>query len=139
MLVFPAEGDGARKAVIEKIMRAAPRIEGWEFHASRPARRFQAEVELPDRGLSLQASGWRFALRPSATSDRFDLQIFDDTLSSFDETTALKAVFILLDAVLGEDVVERWIGNIKVLSDSGRREDLPMPAIAERLAELVPR
>jgi hypothetical protein len=36
-------------------------------------------------------------------------------------------------------MVERWIGNIKVLPASARREDLPMPAIAERVAELVPR
>jgi hypothetical protein len=82
---------------------------------------------------------WHFRLRPSATSDRFDLQIFDDKLASFDEKTALTAVFILLDAVLGEDMVERWIGNINILPAAASREDLPMPAIAERLAELIPR
>jgi len=78
-------------------------------------------------------------LKPSATSDRLELRIFDDELVRVDEKTALTAVFILLDAVLGEDIVERWIGSIRILSGSSRRDILPMPAIAERLAQLVPR
>jgi len=77
-------------------------------------------------------------LKPSPQSDRFELQIFDDRLGSVEEKTALTAVFILLDAVLGEDMVERWIGNIKVLPASSSRVSLPMPMIAERLAEVVP-
>jgi hypothetical protein len=35
---------------------------------------------------------WLFTLKPSRTSDRFELQIFDDSLASFDEKTALTAV-----------------------------------------------
>jgi len=139
MLVFPAEGDAARKAVVAKVMEAAPQLEGWEFHTSRPTRSFQPEVQLPDHGLSFRTTGWRFELKPSATSDRLELRIFDDVLARVDEKTALTAVFILLDAVLGEDIVERWIGNIKILSGSSVRDTLPMPAIAERLAQLVPR
>jgi|SRR5579862_1172577 len=139
MFVFPTAGDSERKAAVGRIMEKAPRIERWEFHASRPARPFQPEVQLPDRDLSFRTSDWHFTLKPSSTSDRFELNIFDDELASFDEKTALTAVFILLDAVLGEDMVERWIGNIKVLPASARREDFPMPVIAERVAELVPR
>jgi hypothetical protein len=139
MLVFPAEGDAARKAVVEKIMEAAPRLEGWEFHTSRPTRTFQPEVQLPGRGLSFRTTGWHFELKPSATSDRLELRIFDDELARVDEKTALTVVFILLDAVLGEDIVERWIGNIRVLSGSSRGDILPMPAIADRLARLIPR
>jgi hypothetical protein len=139
MLVFPTAGDRERKMAVGRIMEKAPWIERWEFHASRPTRPFQPEIQLPDRGLSLRTSDWHFAVRPSATSDRFDLQIYDDKLASFDERTALSAAFILLDAVLGEDIVERWIGNMKVLPACISRETLPMPAIADRLAELIPR
>jgi len=138
MFVFPTAGDSERKAAVGRIMEKAPKIERWEFHASRPTRPFQREVQLPDRGLSFQTSDWRFALKPSPQSDRFELQIFDDRLGSVEEKTALTAVFILLDAVLGEDMVERWIGNIKVLPASSSRVSLPMPMIAERLAEVVP-
>jgi hypothetical protein len=139
MFVFPTAGDSERKMAVSRIMEKAPWIERWEFHASRPTRPFQPEIQLPDRGLSLRTSDWRFALKPSATSDRFDLQIYDDKLVSFDEKTALTAAFILLDAVLGEDIVERWIGNMKILPACANRENLPMPAIADRLAELIPR
>jgi hypothetical protein len=138
MFVFPTAGDSERKAVVGRIMEKAPRIEQWEFHTSRPTRPFQPEVQLPDRGVSFRTSAWLFTLKPSRTSDRFELQIFDDSLASFDEKTALTAVFILLDAVLGEDIVERWIGNIRVLPSSAGPDGLPMPTIAERLAELVP-
>ncbi len=139
MFVFPTGGDVEAKAAVSKIMEKAPRIAGWEFHASRPTRKFQPEIQLPNRGISFRTLDWRYALRPSSTSDRFDLHIFDDKLANFDEKTALTAVFILLDAVLGEDVVERWIGGIKILPASSRREDLPMTTVAERLAELIPR
>jgi len=78
------------------VCNTTPRIEQWEFHTSRPTRPFQPEVQLPDRGVSFRTSAWLFTLKPS-TSDRFELQIFDDSLASFDEKTALTAVFILLD------------------------------------------
>ncbi len=139
MLVFPTVGSSERKVAVGRIMKKAPRIEKWEFHAARPMRPFQPEVQLPDRDLSFRSSDWRFALKPSSTSDRLDLQIFDNALASVDEKTGLTAIFILLDAVLGEDIVERWIGNIKVLPMSARSGDLPMHIIAERLAELVPK
>ncbi len=140
MLAFPSEGDSERKAVIDRIMLSAPRIDGWEFHTSRPPRAFQQEVRLPELGLRFETSGWRFTLDPSSTSDKFDLKIFDKRLATFDDKTSLTAVFILLDAVLGEDVVERWIGGIQVLPGRGERIDaLPMSAISERIGELVPR
>jgi len=140
MLVLPAEGDVNRRMVIARILEAAPRLEGWEFHSARPTRPFQPEVRLPDKHLTFQSSKWRFRLAPSANSDRFDLEIFDDELATHDQTTGLTAAFILLDAVLGEDIVERWIGNIQILPrDKTHGNSLPMPAISERLAELVPR
>lgn len=139
MFVFPTSGGSEFKAAVGRIMEKAPRIEKWEFHASRPTRTFQPEVQLPDRGLTFRSIDWHFAMRPSATSGRFDLQVFDDKLAGFDERTALTAVFILLDAVLGEDMVERWIDGIKVLPASSNPNVLPMPTIASRLAELIPR
>jgi hypothetical protein len=138
MLVFPTEGDANRRPMIERILGLAPRLAAWEFHTSRPSRRFLREVHLPDKGMKFDTAGWRFELTQEVSSDRLKLDIFDDELSGIDRKIALTAVFILLDAVLGEDVVERWIGDINISSSSGRVGVLPMPLIADRVAELVP-
>lgn len=138
MFVFPTAGDKERKIAVNKILDRALKIESWEFHSSSPARPFQPEIQLPDRELTFRTVDWHFTLKPSTTSDRFDLQVFDDKLAKFDEKTALTAVFIFLDSVLGEDMVERWIAGIKVLPALSGGENLPMPALAERLCELIP-
>jgi hypothetical protein len=137
MLAFPTAGDIDLKAVVQRILERAPRIARWEFHASRPTRSFQPEVQLPDLGLSFRSADWRFALDPSPTSERLSLQVFDDKLASVDEKTALTAIFVLLDAALGEDMVERWIGGIKVLPSRAGEKSLPMPEIAKHLVDLV--
>jgi len=137
MLVFPTAGGEESKVAVGRIMERAPRIEGWEFHASRPTRPYPPEIQLPEQGLTIQTLDWHFVLKATPNADRFDLQILDDKLASLDERTALTAVFILLDSVLGEDMVERWIGDIKVGKASGRRDGLPMPQIANKIAGLA--
>lgn len=135
MLVFPTSGGDESKTAVSRIMEEAPTIEGWEYHCSLPARPFPPEIQLLERGVTIRTSDWRFLLERSPGSDRFDLQVMSDELASFDERTALTAVFILLDTVLGEAMVERWIGDIRVSMESQKGQ--PMLEIAGRLAELV--
>ena len=63
------------------------------------------------------------------------MQVLSDRLASFEERTALTAVFILLDAVLGEAMVERWIGNIRVFKAD--QKGWPIAEIGDKLAELA--
>jgi hypothetical protein len=135
MLVFPTAGGNESKTAVSRIMENAPTIEGWEFHTARPVRPFPPEISLPQQGLRIQTLEWRFLLKRSPESDRFDLQVLSDRLASFEERTALTAVFILLDAVLGEAMVERWIRDIRVSKAS--QEGWPIAEIGDRLAELV--
>jgi hypothetical protein len=142
MLALPPEGDASLRGIIDQIMQAAPKIQGWEFHSSRPVRPFQPEIRLPEMGLTLQTSDWQFSLEPTRGASRLELHVYDDRLAAFDEKIALTAVFILLDAVLGEDMVEKWVGDIRVYPSPlpGRSTGLHlMPSIASRLGDLTSR
>ena len=130
MLVFPTAGGDESKVAVGELVKATD--EGWEFHAARPTRPFPPEIQLPEHGLAIQTIAWQFVLEPAANSDRFNLHVLNDKLAGLDERTALSAVFILLDTVLGEDMVERWIGDVRVLKASGRRDGLPMPEISNQ-------
>jgi hypothetical protein len=60
MFVFPTAGDSERKVAVGRIMEKAPRIERWEFHASRPTRPFQPEGTATGSGSEYSNLGLAF-------------------------------------------------------------------------------
>ena len=82
----------------------------WEYHASK-----QASPKL----MGLEIGSWRFDLeemRAIASWDRsrrrVDVKLWHPQFAGVPESARIQAGFIFLDSLLGEDDVERWVGQI---------------------------
>lgn len=131
LLTISPEGNSKLRRLADLMIQMAPEMTGWEFHSSRPARPAPAVVRLPDSGEAFYTSGWDFIPVEQPEDGRVDLVVVDDQLAQSDRTLALKALSIYLDELLGEDMVETWIGEFRVES----RNAVPGKK-AYRLAEL---
>jgi hypothetical protein len=114
LLTISAEGSPERRRLADLMIRLAPHMEGWEFYSARPSRSAPAVIRLPNSGESFRTAGWEFIPVEHQRTGRLDLVIVDDELAHSDPETALKAVSIFLDELLGEDTVETWIGEFTI-------------------------
>ena len=102
-----------RQAALRWLATAPPPDATWEYHASK-----QASATL----MGLEVAGTRFDLeemRAIASWDesrfRLDVRLWHPSFEKAPEPVRLQAAFVFLDQLLGEDDVERWIGQIDVL------------------------
>jgi hypothetical protein len=117
LLTISGEGDPRLRELADLIIQLAPAdLEGWELYAARPPRPAPRIVRLPESGEVFETVDWKFIPLEHPKSGRLDLVIVDDQLVRSDRETALKAVSLYLDQLLGEDTVETWIGEFRVES-----------------------
>ena len=111
------EGNSRLRELAHLMIRLAPaELEGWELYASRPARPAPGVVRLPESGESFETVKWKFIPLEHLKTGRLDLVVVDDQLARSVRETALRAVSLYLDQLLGEDTVETWIGEFRVES-----------------------
>jgi hypothetical protein len=102
-----------RQVALRWLASAPPPDPTWEYHASK-----QAAATL----MGLAIGPWQFDLeemRAIASWDparrRVDVRLWHPLFAETPENVRMQAGFIFLDSLLGEDEVERWIGQIDLL------------------------
>lgn len=116
LLTISAEGNPQIRQIADLVIERAPRLEEWEFYASRPARRAPGAVQLPESVERFNTSEWKFIPVEQHQRGQLDIVVVDDKLARADPGPALKAVSLYLDQMLGEEIVEAWIGTFRVES-----------------------
>ena len=129
------EGDAERRQVALRWLQSAPKPDAtWEFHASKPP---------AARLMQLQIAGTFFGLeqmRAVASWDPsrrlVDVGLWHPRFAGAGREVRLQAAFLFLDHLLGEDGVERWIGQIDLLEapDDGGLAPDELRALVERHA-----
>jgi hypothetical protein len=118
-LAITCGGDRELRAETNRIVELAPSEPDWEFYPSRQPHSVPPTVELVNKGINVSTRGWKFSPKENLDAKRVDITVIDKQLSQMSKNDALTAVFIFLDASLGEDPVEEWIGDIQVSSEEG--------------------
>lgn len=127
-----SEGDSeVRQAGLRWLAAAPPPDAIWEYHASR-----QASPTL----MALEIAGIRFNLEETRaiaswdeTRRRLDVRVWHPLFDKAPEPVKLQAAFLFLDQLLGEDDVERWIGQIDLLeAPTGGRTPAELRAEVDR-------
>ena len=124
LLTLSAEGNPNLRQIAALMISEAPELGEWEFYSSRPSRPAPKIVELPESGERFDTTHWEFVPIERPERGRLDLVVIDDQLAQSDDESALKAVSLYLDQLLGEDTVESWIGRFNVegrLAAQGKR------------------
>ena len=107
------KGDPELRRLTEQWLRSAPAIDQtWEYH---PARRGNAELD----DVNLEMAGFEVALNDFVAAFEVDegrevmnVRCFHPEFARISEERRGAATALMLDGVVGEDGVERWLGNI---------------------------
>jgi hypothetical protein len=113
-LAISAGGHQDLRQTADEVCAKAPLSPSWEFYSFRQPRDIPPVIELLNPELSLATSNWLFRPRKARDNIRWDIIVVSDELAGLSENRALTAVFIYLDSVLGEKLVEQWIGDIRI-------------------------
>jgi hypothetical protein len=129
--ISPEGNAEVRQAALRWLASAPPADATWEYHASK-----QASPRL----MGLEVAKWRFDLEEmraisswDASRRRVDVRLWHPGFADAPEEIRLQAGFLFLDNLLGEDEVERWIGQIDLLdAPTGGRTPAELKAEIER-------
>ncbi len=132
-LCLTAAGNSRLRSTAERWLRTAPPpTPKWEYKSARSREPHILRSSFSINGRDFQVAATRFGV----TVDE-DRQVVDLIVSHplFDEMSIVdqhQAMFLLLDWFLGEDIVERWVGDVET---SGI--DAPDSIRAEALYDVV--
>ena len=133
-LCISPEGNPETRPVALRWLASAPEPDAtWEYHASRQASASLPVLEVAGRRLDLgelrAISSW------DDTRRRLDVRLWHDTFAQAPMPVRQQIGFLFLDNLLGEDEVERWIGEIEVLdAPSGGKAPAELKAEVDRHA-----
>jgi hypothetical protein len=130
------EGNAELRQVAIRWLAAAPPADGtWEYHASKPAAPQLTALEIGGRRFDLAATRVVDAWDP--VRRRVDVKLWHPAFAGAPDPVRMQAGFLFLDNLLGEDEVERWIGEIEfdAAAAEGREPAGLTAEIARRRAE----
>ncbi len=117
-LALSAGGTRALRAVTERWLELAPDADGtWEYH---PARIPVALGPFPVDGTTIDPAAVSVATEWDATYEQLDVELHIPGTEDFDDAARSELALYLLDATLGEDDTERWVGLIDIVDERPR-------------------
>jgi len=129
---------GARK-VAAQWLRAAPAQDGvWRYTIARGALPldYLAETTLQAAGSNLKVADCRLKIVKDESRERLDLSLWHPVFDRLPADARIELAFLLLDAVLGEEDVERWVGAVEC-SDSAGEDALPILQLPREIASMA--
>jgi hypothetical protein len=120
LLAVSSEGDAALRRIAEQWLRAAPPADNsWEFAAARQPVSGVAGKEIEIDGHRLHLGDARFRITEDPERERLDVAVHHPLFAQMPGKGPLQVSFLLLDWVLGEDGVERWVGAVDTTDIGG--------------------
>jgi len=109
-----SEGDIELRVLAQRWLSRAPSPDAtWEYYAARQpyGRGGSWSLALPG-GVTIEQAGVSVAFETDSDRELIHLKLHHAAFAKLDERTRGMAAFLTLDNVLGEDGVERWVGNV---------------------------
>ena len=116
-LTVSAGGNAEARPAAERWLRGAPSPDAtWEFRSSQRAdpQAMSAVLEIAGRRLDLSAT--QFRVEPVAEELRVHVGVYHPVFPDLPEDARGNVAFLVLDWLLGEDDVERWLGHVEPLA-----------------------
>ena len=110
------EGNAALRPAALRWLSASPPVDAiWEYHASKQAAPSLTAVKIGNDTFDLEAM--RTVGSWDDTRQREDVRLWHPGFRGVPEPVRIQVGFIFLDKLLGEDAVERWIGQLDLVAD----------------------
>ncbi|MCX7619369.1 MAG: DUF695 domain-containing protein [Acidimicrobiales bacterium] len=125
------------RTIAERWLRAAPPADtNWEFHAARrPERdRFSTGIAFEVEGAEVEPASARFSVDVDEDRRLVHVEIFHPIFPHVPAPVRGQITFLVLEWLLGEDGIERWLGAISIAADE------PLGALTpDELIEVIDR
>jgi len=113
-LCLSSGGDPELRRLTERWFRAAPPADAvWEFHPAKRAAPNLAEARLQIAEHTIDLGAMRFMVTLDPHRELMTVTSFHVAFAAMPDDMRGMATFIVLDRVLGEDTVQRWLGGIR--------------------------
>jgi hypothetical protein len=122
-LVITPESERSLRPLVRTILQRAPKIDGWEFYAYRLPEDVEQTIQTVKGRLRLNITGAMIDASV-APGRKIDLYYSFPSLAGKTDNQQTQAAFITTETLLGEQVLDTWIGTIGLLdgeSGSGSR------------------
>jgi len=133
-LVITPEYRRDLRPLVNEILKRAPSLNEWEFYPYRLPENFESAQEAVESRTGAKLIDLYF------TGKRNDVNLLDlffITLSSRDNKEidlAKHQAFVIVESILGEEILDKWIGTIKI---SDHLPDDESPKSVDQLASWV--
>ena len=118
-LTVSASGVAEVRPAAERWLRAAPPADSrWEYRASQEAEPGAMSCTLTITGHEVDLSRTVFRVETVEEELRVHVGVHHPAFAAMPEDVRSQVTFLVLDWVLGEDDVERWLGHIEPLVDA---------------------
>jgi hypothetical protein len=129
--ISPEGNAEVRQAALRWLASAPPPDATWEFFASKQAAQRLMGLDIGGRPFDLEET--RAIASWDAARRRVDVRLWHPRFTEAPERVRLQVAFVFLDSLLGEDDVERWVGQIDILeAPTGGRTPAELKAEIER-------
>ncbi|MEU4455491.1 DUF695 domain-containing protein [Nocardioides sp. NPDC023903] len=116
-LTVTSSGVAAVRPAAERWLRAAPSADTrWEFSATMDADPEALTRKLKIEGYEVDLSETVFGIEPEFKRFRADVEVHHPQFAEMEESVRRQIAYMVLDWLLGEDDVERWIGGIDAVT-----------------------
>lgn len=130
-LCVTCAGNPDFRAAAHRWWLAAPaRSDDWEYHSSRSANPDAVEAVVKFEGISIALAEARFHVVIDDSRELADVAVHHPGFAVMDERQARHLTYLLMDWLLGENVVERWIGVLET-AVSLPADTIPADALGE--------
>jgi hypothetical protein len=123
-LVISADGNPALFPAVRRLVAAAPKIPGWKVTAFRP-RKDGVSIEM--NGVKLSVDTMKVQIHDAG--DKVDILVHTGGAAADQNTKG--AVFLLLDALLGEYDVETRLAGIDVQASAAPKSAVPLAKLRD--------
>jgi hypothetical protein len=118
-LTVSGNGVPELRPVAARWLRAAPPSdETWEFRASQEADPRALTNKLTIAGHTVDLTATRFQIETHPERLRIDLGVYNPDFDRLPADAPFQVIFLVLDWLLGEDDVERWVAGVERVEDA---------------------
>lgn len=119
-LVITSEEQRKLRSLVRKILSSAPELEEWEFYA------YRLPEDLEEASsIMLERAGWRDIKNIKFAISRNKLNRIDITYwlpFSEEQKQGLENLYLLTNTLLGEEIVDKWIDDIRINKTEGTND-----------------
>ncbi len=112
-LVITPENDHHLRPLVDTLLRRAPSLDGWEFYDARLPEQLEIARLTVDARSGGSIEGVTALVAPGEDR-RIDLTFCGPNTTGPDDEQARRDAFVAAETLLGEQVLDRWIGEIRV-------------------------